>query len=96
MYEYVPAMQVQVEIFVAIYVCVLKILRENDRCWYPLVTAVSHTANKSLYDVMAFETDSYMLSVTECCGLVSFKKLNLKPCLSDSIQCIVLDFFCSN
>lgn len=52
--------------------------------------------NKSLYDVMAFETDSNMLSATECCGLVSFKKLNLKACLSDSIQCIVLDFFCSN
>lgn len=52
--------------------------------------------NKSLYDVMAFETDQFMLSATECCGLVSFKKLNLKPCLSDSVQCIVLDFFCSN
>lgn len=52
--------------------------------------------NKSPYDVMAFETNSYKLSAIECCGLVNFKKLNLKPCLSDIIQCIVLDFFCSN
>lgn len=39
--------------------------------------------NKSLYDVMGFETDSYILSTAKCCGLVSFKQLNSTPCLSD-------------
>lgn len=39
--------------------------------------------NKSLYDVMGFETGSYVLSPAECSGLVSFKKLNPKACLSD-------------
>lgn len=39
--------------------------------------------NESLYDVMGFEMDTDMLSPAECCGLVSFKRLNLKACLSE-------------
>lgn len=34
--------------------------------------------NKSLYDVMGFETDSYMLSTAKCCGLAPFKTAELK------------------